>query len=107
MSVRGPPYLCSDCKIEYSVYSSYRSHVLMKHTTPNKKCSYCDTKFHTNATLNAHMYKCMHTTTHNTQNEMTHVIRNTNRPKSVEIKNMAVTHKKPEEIVEETWKRSK
>ena len=69
MSVRGPPYLCSDCKIEYSVYSSFRSHVLMKHTTPNKKCSYCDTKFHTNATLNAHMYKCMHTTTHNTQNE--------------------------------------
>ena len=38
---------------------------------------------------------------------MTHVIRNTNRPKSIEIKNMAVTHKKPEEIVEETWKRSK
>ena len=28
-------------------------------------------------------------------------------PKSIEIKNMAVTHKNPEEIVEETWKRSK
>ena len=69
MSKRGPPYTCTQCDKTYSVYSSFKSHLLLKHTKPDKKCSFCATYFHTQTTLNAHMYKCMQATPSNYQNE--------------------------------------
>ena len=57
----GSPYTCKKCDRSYAVYSSLRSHMLLKHTLPAKKCSCCEAVFYTTERLHAHMYRCMQT----------------------------------------------
>ena len=49
-------YVCKNCEKGYDVYSSYYTHVQMKHTDPKIACTKCSLTFHTHAQLYKHAF---------------------------------------------------
>ena len=50
-------YVCKACCDKgYDVYSSYYTHVVMKHTDPKIACTKCSLTFHTHAQLYKHAF---------------------------------------------------
>ena len=49
-------YGCKHCEKGYDVYSSYYTHVAMKHANPRIACTKCSLTFHTHAQLYKHAF---------------------------------------------------
>ena len=49
-------YVCKHCDKGYDVYSSYYTHVAMKHADPKVACAKCTQVFHTHAQLYKHAF---------------------------------------------------
>lgn len=47
---------CEECKIGFEVYSTYYSHIKLKHKNPSVSCFHCCEKFTTVSARNHHYY---------------------------------------------------